>query len=266
MKRIHRLYVTIVIVTICSFLSSTALGELTSFSPNLKFDVSRYTYEELLKTKETLSEWMKLTQIEIREREKQQSNEKSKEKADVFPAEIVFCHIPWGSNISDSILQFSGFETPRRSEIYIASELKNAAEILLYPRDKTDVAGYDLSYIQMTFLYTVVNGTIIKDKDNVRLIRAMYYLNALNKNEAYEDLKVKLSTLYGEGIEESVTAGVATTWSADDGSYVQLENGYFAVQINYDIKGEIYDSWHSEILEEQKRQESENIEGNFNGL
>lgn len=265
MNRNLGVYMVIAIVTACLLFSCVAIGEKASFSPDMQFEVSDFSDDELLMIKDTLVDWLKSVQIEIRNREKQNTNE-STDNTDTFTGEIQFRNIPWGSNYRDAMTYLTDFSFRTRDEKRISSELDTAAEMILDPREKADVAGYDLSYVRLTLLYTVDDGTIMKDTENIKFVRAMYYLNALNKDEAYEDLKAKLSALYGEGVEESVTAGIATTWTADDGSYVQLENGYFAVEINYGIKGEVYESWLSEVLDEQKRQETENAEGNYNGL
>ena len=266
MNRNLRVYMVIAIVTACLFFSCVAIGESASFSPDMKFDVSEYSDDELLTVKDTLVDWLKNVQVEIRHREKKQNANESTDNTDTFSGEIQFRNIPWGTNYRDAMTYLTDFSFRTRDETRISSELDNAAEMILDPREKADVAGYALSYVRLTLLYTVEDGTIMKNPENIKFVRAMYYLNAINKDEAYEDLKVKLSALYGEGVEKTVTAGIATTWTADDGSYVQLENGYFAVEINYGIKGEVYESWLSEILDEQKRQETENAEGNYNGL
>ena len=52
------------------------------------------------------------------------------------------------------------FSFRTRDEKRISSELDTAAEMILDPREKADVAGYDLSYVRLTLLYTVDDGTI----------------------------------------------------------------------------------------------------------
>lgn len=266
MNRNLRVYTIIGIVIACLFVSCVAIGESSSFSPDMQFDASKYSDDELLTVKDTLVDWLKNVQIEIRSREKKQNANEGTDDTDTFSGEIQFRNIPWGINYRDAMTYLSDFSFRTRDEACISSELDNAAEMILDPREKADVAGYDLSYVRLTLLYTVADGTIMKNPENIKFVRAMYYLRPINQDEAYEDLKSKLSALYGEGVEESMSwGGTKTTWSAEDGTYVDLQNS-LGLSINYGIKGEIFDSWLSQISTEQKRQETENAEGNYNGL
>ncbi len=256
----------IAIVTACLFFSCIAIGESTSISPDLQFDVSIFSDDELLTVKDTLIDWLKDVQFEIRNREKKQNANESTDNTDIFSGEIQFRNIPWGINYRDAMTYLPDFSFRTRDEARISSELDNAAEMILDPREKTDVAGYDLSYARLTLLYTADDGTIMKNPENIKFVRAMYYLRPINQDEAYEDLKSKLSALYGEGVEESMSwGGIKTTWTAKDGTYVDLQNS-LGLTINYGIQGDIFDSWLSQISTEQKRQETENAEGNYNGL
>ncbi len=133
----------------------------------------------------------------------------------------------------------------------------------------TDIAGYSLSVVYMYYMYTVENDSIITDNDQVKLYQAEYLLSPTELNTAYDELKEKLSLLYGNGIEDtdkSYLHKIRTTWTADDGTYIQLQKESSHIRIVYNAKKELVDSWNLEIEEEYKRQEKENTEGNFNGL
>lgn len=131
-----------------------------------------------------------------------------------FADEITFRNIPWGSNPNQvsEVLQAAGF-----SKVYATNGAWitsfgdgdfdefdiNGADNAGY--DWTDykttglkVAGHEISYMGLEFLYGIQDEGLLLDIDSARLIRAYYVLKASDKFLVYNDLKTKLSSLYGE--------------------------------------------------------------------
>jgi len=63
------------------------------------------------------------------------------------------------------------------------------------------VAGYDVAYIWMDFMYKVVDGIPIKDMELAGLTKARYIIEVVDELAVYSDIKEKLTKLYGTPVE-----------------------------------------------------------------
>lgn len=129
--------------------------------------------------------------------------------------EITFRDIPWGSSYTDvnKILDSfdlmanagQGIRNPSVDAILYDDDNKgiefenNYINIIASAlnTDNADVAGYELSEMNLYFAYAVTNGVINRTEENSKLYGAKYYLNPSDITSANNDLVSKLSSIYG---------------------------------------------------------------------
>jgi len=94
-----------------------------------------------------------------------------------------------------------------------------------------EVAGYDISYVQLRFAYVPdENGLIVEDAEHTALYYAKYRIDCRNTLTVFKDLKSKLDTLYGDISVKSWPEYSFTetylTWYAEDGTMVSLMQSF----------------------------------------
>ena len=129
--------------------------------------------------------------------------------------------------------------------------------------------GYDLSTMQLYFSYTVENDLVNRERDE--FYAARYVFNVLDHETVYESLRKKLTSLYGEGVEEIQTSTsfiaawdysgayeeniIEVTWLGANNTAVKLcwissDNMAESVQMNCGISMAYYKTDHVEQLDE----------------
>ena len=137
--------------------------------------------------------------------------------------EILFRDIPWETNIIDvlSLLELidaegvgkdSGIdahklvhilETSIEERIIDFSSFENCG-YTCYPVVSSDliVAGYDVSWLELQFLYGIIDGKVSHEQSETELYSGKYEFRPDDYVAAYEDLLDKLIWLYGEPVVE----------------------------------------------------------------
>ncbi|MBQ8971904.1 MAG: hypothetical protein IJ074_02335 [Clostridia bacterium] len=93
-----------------------------------------------------------------------------------------------------------------------------------------DVAGYNLTYVELQFMYGVENDKVFRDKEHAQFISGKYTLRPDDYQSAYDDLRDKLIWLYGNPLrEESEKFGwdnkgrkYYSLWEGDNGASLLL--------------------------------------------
>ena len=130
-------------------------------------------------------------------------------------SEITFRDIPWGSNV-DSVLSMlygsdwqegyliseayisplgNGFFTEEFGESYCFNggfEWKDLRDSYFV------VAGHNVAYTSFTFTYGIEDGVLSLAPEDSQLVKAEYTFGVTDKFLVYNDLKTKLTSLYGE--------------------------------------------------------------------
>ena len=132
--------------------------------------------------------------------------------------EILFRGIPWDSSMSDvkRALNVDYFFTRddviirRWENIEETVDYKHMSDYpsgwigLYYGFGETGlkVAGYNVASMQVNCIYGMKDDTTVdRGIDNSRLCSAYYVFEVINYETSYDDLKAKLTSLYGEGVE-----------------------------------------------------------------
>lgn len=127
--------------------------------------------------------------------------------------EITFRGIPWGSNISyveDAIEDGYFFYLPNMKlakweetidleDGLFSSFYRNLCgwEVTVVPKNDEKIAGYNAT-IELMFVYGYEDGKVLRDKESAELFSATYVFDVLGTQKAYDDIKSKLISLYGE--------------------------------------------------------------------
>ncbi|MCD7846794.1 MAG: zinc-ribbon domain-containing protein [Oscillospiraceae bacterium] len=128
--------------------------------------------------------------------------------------EITFRDIPWGTSYADAKELLSDLDLWKLAgesyKIYSVEDitLGDYKEISFEKNDiniigntwnsHIDVAGYTTEDITLFFAYVPVDGVLTKTEEDSALYGARYEFKPENLSEAADDLKEKLSSLYGE--------------------------------------------------------------------
>ena len=129
--------------------------------------------------------------------------------------EILFRDIPWGTSYTDAVQLQPDFDWYTiafdESRITTLNEIltgdvswdgynNNGLDFLAMPFSdhETDVAGYTTSDIYMYFAYTPVDGVLTRDESLTALYGAKYEFEPQNLQSMYDDIKSKLTSLYGD--------------------------------------------------------------------
>ena len=178
-----------------------------------------------------------------------------------FADEILFRNLPWDCSPADvkesfgKYLYFSdsmcaplwshwdhpGLSSADYSDKHAGFRLETG-----YPASGISVAGYDIKEARIFFLYGVTeDGQLDRRPDAGRMCGAFYSFRFENVESAYEDLKAKLSYLYGEPEKENDTSII---WHGDNNTAVRMvwsndkTNDYNYIDIKYgkvDLEAEI---------------------------
>lgn len=129
--------------------------------------------------------------------------------------EIMFNEIPWGTNFISvkeklsgmggmvnatpiSIGNMIGIRTKIDERLSPFSNAENIGGYAYPPRKEMKVAGYDVDACMLLFLAVEKEGRYILTDEDSALYAAQYKVNPIDCEGAKEDLKEKISSLYGE--------------------------------------------------------------------
>lgn len=160
--------------------------------------------------------------------------------------EILFRGHPWGTNYqlvaSELGEPFDWYEEKGHLIDWMNQEWDygkepNCFRVYGYPDGESfKVAGYNVSFVTFAMLYSAEENVVLKELADTELFGAIYSLVVTDSNAAYEDLKTKLTSLYGEGTEgkEKYSDDVFATWDGDNNTCVKLTlSSYGDVTICY---------------------------------
>ena len=137
--------------------------------------------------------------------------------------EILFRDIPWGSSLDyvEEVFDEGGFYSAH-DEAYVPywESYKHQTDILFgstqYPvgwvgyysfYGELDVGGYSVEDVQVWYSYGIDDDIALKSKQDSEMYAATYVFGVVDVKGAYEDIKQKMSALYGECVEECVADG-----------------------------------------------------------
>ncbi len=192
--------------------------------------------------------------------------------------EILFRGIPWGANIIDAesvidaipdcdIYYVDEYNMPyweKHSALSIgldASSDYNTGYMMAVMSmgwispdafQEFKVGGHTVEYMNLYFRFGLTDEGISRDKEDSVLILAEYDFDSLDYAGAYDDLKAKLTSLYGEGketVEESEGMGWSedgefekfgvvrrvTVWDGDNNTSVKLESSTSTLPVEDDM-------------------------------
>ena len=133
------------------------------------------------------------------------------------------------------------------------------------------VAGYTAS-LKLSFIYPIVDGLIQYDTQSSQFYKAQYSIEDIEDVEgAYNDLKGKLTSLYGSPSDKSYSnwlygcdSPLGALWTAEDGSLVWLCMYYNVWEEKYDTLRLVYSAPNTNEmliqLASQIKQETYNME------
>ena len=154
-----------------------------------------------------------------------------------YADEILFRGLPWGTDIdtfkkSFNASPWSGVED-EEAQLIAWNEHRNNSSRMIFDLKSSSilpsgwsyttfsfdgsplvVAGYNVAALDGYFYYGVDGDTVIKDRASTRLYMAEYVFDVLDIDGAFQDLKTKLTSLYGTG-ETKLSEGTAynsETW------------------------------------------------------
>lgn len=187
---------------------------------------------------------------------------------------ILFRGFPWLSSETEMLanLKSMGYtssthgEGPGYSEIgsweinlkenfYTEEPLLTNREIgywtCVYFSDNAKVAGFDISYVSMNFLYGYDDKRVYRDRDHSRMISATYDFSVADPQMAFDVLLQKMSTLYGEPVmayaDGSSYAVSHAIWYGADNTAVRLDmriakgdsNSSYDLQLCYGVSNSL---------------------------
>lgn len=160
---------------------------------------------------------------------------------------FLFRNIPWYSyenTVKDAMKNvIPGTRKPKTYEncklnsmeletIDFDTRVETGGDLVIY-YDVT-VAGYDTSLLALQFMYPITDeNTIDRTSAKAEFYMAQYRIGKQqyeNVREIYDDLIVKLNTLYGNGTEIDNTH---TVWKAPDGSMIGIVISYSEIELTY---------------------------------
>lgn len=108
---------------------------------------------------------------------------------------------------------------------------------------ENQVAGYDVSGLSLYFVYRPGENGLLQ-KDSTALVNACYTLNPKSSELAYDDLRQKLISLYGD-VDESDQKSISghdfiqSLWYGADGTMVSLVRNCYRdrIEIQYGFEG-----------------------------
>lgn len=159
--------------------------------------------------------------------------------------EILFRDISWGITYSEACdlmpefdwytMYFDMMKTYSVDEIiygdYEGIDFENSGinmTAIPFYNKEISVAGYTTSNINLYFSFPVINGIMEQDENNSIFYGARYEFEPENTDAMYDDLKTKLSSLYGNPIKEYNETDyldietTITVWEGANNTYVSL--------------------------------------------
>ncbi len=142
--------------------------------------------------------------------------------------EILFRNVPWGINIDEvkkELPEFGDWITYDKSIIshwadkyeYVSGREANGwmGEYYDFSGDIIKVAGYPVTVIGICCAYGMsMDEKVLRDIESSEFCMAFYKFNVVDYEGTYQDLREKLTSLYGEGIE--TTNNVGGSYNADN--------------------------------------------------
>ena len=187
--------------------------------------------------------------------------------------EIRFRGISWGSNVPGTFNALPEGDNVQSYEVRINSwdgyedynNISNCLKCSVYYDNTLTVAGYDVRWITLSFLYGYTEeNVVLRGEGDLSLFSAEYQLSVADPSTAAVDLTAKLSDLYGSGRRgENDLKYNTVTWYGDNNTAVQLEYSDDHITIRYGNTDdtEIIGLTQALIVEEQAR-----TGGNTEGL
>ena len=218
------------------------------------------------------------------------------------PDAIAFWGIPWLTQESEVIKTIESIDpvSPMDSlfedttvdgwyreftSFYADPAVKNGG-VSYHSYKGVNVAGYDVTWLKLDFLYRVVDGCVQRNTGTAEFYKAEYIIDELQDVEgAYNDLYDKLTQLYGMSNNKSRSDLISdmlnpqgALWTAEDGSLVWLAMYYNNSKKTYDEIRIVYAAPNTdelllkldtqikgETVAVEKAEREENA-GNFDGL
>ena len=136
--------------------------------------------------------------------------------------DIQFRNLQWGMNIDEVKNSLSNLGSWMENDGYALNPWE-AEDVIIYTNRSDNgwlcqcyntrelkVAGYQVNSIYLFFCYGLSNETVaLKNREDSELYMAGYELSVKDYEGTYEDLKQKMSGIYGEGIESVEYGGGA---------------------------------------------------------
>lgn len=138
-----------------------------------------------------------------------------------YDKEITFRDLPMGSSIEDvrsklleegvsptyfkfEDMSMGSFFSDYYEEKYPYIDIDDGGYVVtIYDPGDLRLAGYEISFLSMDFMYKIVDGVSIKNQENAGLTKAYYSIKAIDQLAVYADLKQKLTKLYGTPVERN---------------------------------------------------------------
>lgn len=176
--------------------------------------------------------------------------------------EILFRDIPWGTSFTDVQNILSDFDwygmSHEHMKRYPVQEvltdddgdtdvfINGGINIISVPfsTKETDVAGYTTSDINLYFAYTP-DGVFSKEDSQTELYGAKYEFEPQNLQSMYDDIKSKLTSLYGD--PDDVTNDKSWTGVKNTYTWWHGANDTVVVLAKSDSSGDIADLYDDEL-------------------
>ena len=168
--------------------------------------------------------------------------------------QITFRGVEWYSTLAEvkDVLDWKGYEIAGDDLIamcdidynwdYSFSDNDNKIDCIgfcLYYNGDLDVAGYNC-WAYLSFIYPIENDSSVKNEDEAQLYMAKYTTDGYSDYQSvYNDLKTKLTGLYGEGENRDIRySNECTYWVDSEGNELVLSMGSLnSVEISYAASG-----------------------------
>lgn len=147
--------------------------------------------------------------------------------------------------------------------------VSNSYEPARWSQELTNVAGYDVSYIRAEFAPSVIDPY---SGDPYKFMRATYTIygktNNVSEAKIYDDLKRKLTVLYGNPVKEEpkIFYDNMAYWVSDDNTGIKL--GYWDghwVNLEYGVTNdrEYFEELFSKTRQKKEREEDVKLDLNY---
>ena len=171
------------------------------------------------------------------------------DRTPVSEKEILFRGIPWGTKMPEvqDVLNKEGKDNARgllgqKHEMHNlrSAGIDYSVDELRVPEAgdrgwfyNINLAGYTTEETYTFYIYPIVDGQLVRSEDEAEFYFGYYLFRpgALSDYVAtYDDLKAKLTSIYGEGFETEEYSAMKTIWTDEYGNKAVLRRS-----LNYDI-------------------------------